>query len=194
MGPAFVILFWAILAGIFGFFWLVSLFLFVIGWRKKKNWLKWLGLIPLVGLTVVALIITVVISIGIVRGITPKYVYTDTFGERPSHDVTNIKSKVWSFADEADVHIQFQTSPETFHRLIPKDLERVTFEKYKEKMPTIAGEESAPKWWLPVTQSTSEIYLLSTEFGKGKRFATETILMTYDAPTRTAQYYYIGID
>ena len=193
MGPGLVILFWLILAGIFGAFWLTSLVLFLIGWRKKKPWLKWLGLVPLAGLTRIASLGMCFFAVVTLRAITPRYVFADTFGQKPSTDVTNIKSKVWSFADEADVHLQFQASTETFRRLLPKDLRRVTLEEYNSQMPIISGH-TWPSWWRPVGESTTEIYLLNTGFGKGKKFASETTLMTYDANTRVVQYFYIGID
>jgi len=193
MGPGFVILFWLILAGIFGVIWVGSLVLFLVGRWKRKAWLKWLGLIPLVGLTLFAFIAGSVLAVGIVHATTPKYVFFDTFGEKPTADITNIKSKVWSFADEADVHLQFQASPATFNHLLPKDLKQVTLEEYKTKMPDIGGHEW-PAWWRPVDESDSEIYLLNTEFGKGKKFATETTLITYDAKSKVVQYFYMGID
>jgi hypothetical protein len=127
------------------------------------------------------------------RAISPKYVFTDTLGEKPGSDITNIKSKVWSFSDTADVHLQFQTSPETFQRLLPKELKRVAFEEFLAK-PSDYNHDW-PDWWQPINGSTTEIYWLNAGFGeKGRKFSAERILMTYDQKMRLAQYYYRGID
>jgi hypothetical protein len=193
MGPAFVLLFWLILAGIFALFWAASLVIFIVGLVKKKKWLKWLGFAPLAGLTLLALLVGSVFGVGVMRAISPKYVFTDTFGEKPGSDITNIKSKVWSFADTADVHLQFQTSSETFQRLLPKELKRVAFEEFLAKASDY--NHAWPDWWQPINGSTTEIYWLNTSLGeKGRKFSTERILMTYDQKMRLAQYCYLGID
>jgi hypothetical protein len=190
MRPAFVILIWLVLAGIFGFFWVVSLVVFLIGRWKKKRWLKWMGLVPLTGLTIIALLAGTFFAIGITRAITPKYVFTDYLGEKPGGDVGNIRSKVWSFADSTTVHLQFQSSPETFHRLLPKELKRAAFQEYEYYFHV---EDEWPDWWRPINGFNSEVYFINTS-RNGKRRASETILMTYDSRTKIVQYFYLGID
>lgn len=122
MGPAFVILIWLFLAALFGLFWLCSLALVLIGWKRKIRWLKWLGAVPLTVLSICGVLATAAAVIGIVRASTPRLVFADTFGTKPGPDIKDLKSKVWSFADSAVVHVQFRAPAETFHRLMPQDL------------------------------------------------------------------------
>jgi hypothetical protein len=187
MGPLFVIIFWLIFVSFFTILWIGSLILFLVGWRKKKRLLKWLGLAPLAGLTLFALLIAGVFAVVVVRMITPKYVFADSFGEKPNADVVNIRSKVWSFADEGDVYLQFQAPPETFHHLMQKRLKGPVANS-----PYLIDGSDRPNWWRSVDPANSEIYVWRNP-GEG-RFASETILMTYEPRDRIVQYHYVGID
>ncbi len=192
MGPLCVILFWLLIASIFGIFWVPALVVFIIGKRRRSKLLMWLGGTPMVFLTAIAVAIVGLIGFGIIRATNPRYVFKDTFGEPPSGDVTEIKSKVYGFADEAYVFLTFKAAPETVHRIIPKDLKKLAYEQYEREMP--GTNITPPSWWRRPTATTSEIYLFSPNFGDGKRFASETTLMTYDQNTQTVMYFYIGID
>ena len=193
MGPGIVILFWLLMAAIFGALWLASLVVLIIGRRKKSRLMSWLGGIPLSGLTLFACLAIALIAFGVIRSRNPRFVYQDTFREKPSPDVAGIQSDAWSFADSGHVYLRFRASESTFRRIAPKDVPKVTYAQYKDQMPGIAGD-SPPAWWAPPTEATSEIYLLNSNFGKGKNFASETTLVTYDKDAGIVQYFYIGID
>jgi hypothetical protein len=193
MGPGFVILIWLLIAAIFGAFWLASLVVFIIGRRKKSRFMTWLGGIPLSGLTLLACLAIAVVGYGAIRSRNPRFVYQDTFHERPSSDVVAIQSDTWSFADSSHVYLRFHATENTFRRILPKDVPRVSYAEYREQMPVISGD-SPPAWWIAPTEATSEIYLLNSAFGKGKKFASETTLATYDSSKGIAEYFYIGID
>ncbi|MHB1465324.1 MAG: hypothetical protein ACYCXU_09485 [Thermoleophilia bacterium] len=193
MGPLFVILFDLIAAAIFGAFWLTALIIFIIGRRKKVRPMTWLGGIPLIGLTLIAFTVIGLIGYSFVRSQNPQSVYEDTFQEPPSADVTEIQSDSWSFADSGHVYLRFQASDQTFQHILPKQLVRVSYEQYMRRMP--GTNLSPPEWWIQPSETTSEIYLLNDSgSGGGKRFATETTLMTYDERTTTVEYFYMGID
>jgi hypothetical protein len=121
------------------------------------------------------------IGYGILRASNPRYVYEDTFRERPSGDVVGIRSKTFSFADEGHVFMSFKGSPETVHRVVPKELKKVSYAEYCREMP---GNNSNEK--------TTEIYLLVSDLGAGRRFASESTLMTYDTETKTVMYSSLG--
>ncbi|MHB1326215.1 MAG: hypothetical protein ACYDGS_09745 [Thermoleophilia bacterium] len=192
MGPLFVILGYLIVTAIFAVFWIASLLTFIIGRIKKVRWLTWLGGIPLISLTLIGVLVIGLIGYSFIRSQNPCYVYEDTFQEDPSTDVTEIQSNSWSFADEGHVYLRFRASDETFQRILPKQLERVSYKQYKRRM---SDGLSYPDWWILPTETTSEIYYLHDSwFGGGKRFASETTLMTYDASTSTIEYYFMGID
>src|ERR1700719_1989474 len=124
MGPVFVIFFWLLIAAVFGFFWVAGLVIFLIGRRKHSRLMIWLGGIPTVCLTLIAVAIGGLLGYGIIHVTNPRYVYKDAFGEPPSSDVSSIRSKVYSFADEGHVFLTFKAGLETFHRIVPKNLRR----------------------------------------------------------------------
>ena len=192
MGPGCVIVVWLAVAAVVGNIWLACLLIFLFGRRRKSRLLVWLGGIPLIGITGIALLAGGVVGFAMIRSTNPRYVYRDTFHEPPSSDVRHIRSKVWSFADEGEVFMRFEASPETFRRIVPEKMEKVSYPDYKKKMP--GNNLKPPAWWSPPTEQTSEIYIAVPDFGHGERFASETKLLTYDATTETVLYFYLGID
>jgi hypothetical protein len=192
MGPGIVILIWGVIAGVGALVWFGGLVLFIIGRKRKSRLLQWIGGAPFVTLSIVCVIATSMFSYFLVRAWVPRYVYEDTFHQKPRNDVKDIKSSTWSFADSADVCLKFKTTYKTFNEILPKNLARVSYDEYTKKMPLT--DESLPTWWNEPNDRTTEIYILSTDFGKGKMFATETTMMTYDSETQTAEYFYLGID
>lgn len=88
--------------------------------------------------------------------------------------------------------MRFEASAETFHRILPKEMEKVTFADYRKRMP--GNSLSAPRWWAAPRDDTGEIYLRVPDWGTGHRFASESELMTYDPGSKTAMYFYLGID
>jgi hypothetical protein len=154
--------------------------------------LIWLGGVPLIAITGIALLVGGIVGFVMIRSTNPRYVYRDAFHEPPSPDVRHIRSKVWAFADEGEAFMRFEASPETFRRIVPKEMQKVSYPEYRKKMPS--NNLKPPAWWLPPTEQTSEIYIAVPDYGNGRRFASETTLLTYDAPTQTAMYFYLGID
>jgi hypothetical protein len=152
----------------------------------------WLGGLPLVAISAMIVGVVGLVVFSIVRSTIPGYVYQDTFHEKPSADVQHLRSQVWSFADESHQYIRFEANPETFHRIVPKAMEKVSYAEYKEQMSD--GHLDPPSWWQPPSATTSEIYLRRPGYGQGDHFASETMLMTYDVSTKTAHYFCLGID
>ena len=192
MGPGFVIIIWLIIAAFVGTIWLAFLILFLVGVFRKSRDLMWIGGLPVTLITIAALGIACLVGFGILRAMNPRYVYRDAFHQSPSPDVRHLRSKVWSFADEANVFMRFEASPETFRRIVPRDMEKVSYADYKKKMP--GNNIKPPTWWSPPTETTSEIYIRVPEWGHGERFASEDTLITYDSSNNTVMYFYLGID
>ncbi len=192
LGAGCVIVIWFVAAVVLGSIWLGCLLIFLFGRSRKSRLLAWLGGVPLVAITLAGIAIAGVVGFGIVRSMSPRYVYRDTFHESPTADVRHLRSKVWSFADEGHVFMRFEVSPETFRRIMPDDLQKVSYAEYRKRMPS--SNIQPPSWWSPPTETTSDIYIGFPEFGLGKRFASETTLLTYDASSQTAMYFYLGID
>jgi len=192
MGPLFVILIWLFLASIFLAFWTGAFLLFISGRRRKSRIATWLGGILLVFITLPAIALVGLVANSYARRNNPKLHYADIFHERPGSDIKNLRNESSSFADSEHTFMRFEANPETFHRIVPKHLKKVSFADYRKEMP--GNNLDPPSWWAPPTENTSEIYLFVPDLGSGKRFGSESELLTYDTATKTAMYCFLGID
>lgn len=192
MGPGIVIIFWMIIAAIFGGIWLFCLVLYILGRRYRKPIIKWMGLIPLATMTILAVTVGSLIAYRIIRSSIPRYVYADTFHEKPTSDVFQIKSEVFGFADSSHTFIQFKASQGTFEKICPDRLKPMTYSEYKDKLPMTNLEN--PRWWIETPANGTQIRMFHTKWGEGRQFAAETEYMTFDASSQTVQYFYHGID
>jgi hypothetical protein len=192
MGPGFVLMFWMLIAAIFGAIWIAAIVLFFISRRKKWKIAKWFSGSIVVALPLIGFLLASIIAYGVVRASIPKYVFKDTFHSTPGENVRNINSKVWWFADEGNVYIRFETDIDTFRKLVPEGLPKVTKEEFEKKGWNETSDP--PVWWKPTFSASDEIYLNATDFGNGKTFASEMTLFTYDSQHHVAYYHFIGID
>src|SRR5262249_55697660 len=126
-----------------------------------------------------------------IRSANPNYVFESRFHQPPTADVTTLKSSYWCFADCEQVFLAFKTTPETFRRILPQNVRRVSFDEYNGRMPLTSGEP--PSWWQPPKAAT-EIYFADSTKGLSETFYEETTLITFDASTGTAMYFFLGID
>ena len=149
----------------------------------------WLSGVPLLTIPAIGIAIVGLVAFGLLRSTNPRYVYQDTFHEKPSADVRHLRSRVWSFADEGDVFLRFEASPETVHRILPKAMRRVSYPEYKQKMPV--NNINTPSWWQHPTATPSEIYITVHYFRHAYHFASASTLMTYVAATNRAPDLYI---
>ena len=192
MGPLFVILIWLFLAGVFSIFWIGAFLLFIFGRRRKSRIATWLGGILLICVTLPAIALVGLVANSITRRSTPKLLYAYTFDERPSSDVAHLRTESSSFADSEHTFIRFEANPDTFHRIVPKHMKKVSYSDYQKEIP--GNNLDAPSWWSPPTKDTSEIYLFVPDWGSGRRFASESELLTYDVATKTVMYFFLGLD
>jgi hypothetical protein len=196
MGPAFVILFWLILAGIYGCIFLAFAGVWFWGKKKKIVWLKWLGGISAIGMATLALFMILLFSWGIIRAKNPQWVFKTTFDVSPPPSVSKIQSSYYWFADTGDVYLRFQTSQEEFNKLVSTNLIKKTAEEMKCDTPGEAGGD-APDWWDYKIQSDWIYYLRnysSANDSGPKGFFSETEYFAYNPKTQTAYYHFIGID
>lgn len=192
MGPGIVLFIWILIATILGAVCLAVLILFLIARKKKWKILKWLSGGVVAGILILGIFAVVIVTYGLVRSSIPKYVFIDVFHNPPGDNIRALKSKVFSFADTRSIYLRFETDPATFRKLVPKDLPKVTREEFEARQ----WHESVqhPPWWQPSFASSDEIYFESRDFGKGKEFASEMTLMTYDSQRQIAYYRFLGID
>jgi hypothetical protein len=192
VGPLFVILIWLFLVSVFAVFWIGAFVLFLFGRRRNSRVATWIGGILLVCITIPAVVVVGFVANGFMRRSNPKLLYADTFHERPSADVIHLRSESSSFADSSHTFMRFEASPETFHRIVPKHMKKITYSDYRKEMP--GNNLNPPSWWAPPTENTSEIYLSTPEWGSGSHFASESELLSYDAGSKTVMYFFLGID
>ena len=191
-------------AGLVLFFWLIIattiasiLVVFYKMWRHGKNtkspFLKWTGGIFLFVFSVSALSLVIVIVISLIRLSVPSFVYEDVFGEKPGDDVINLKTDTTAFGDYSHKYMSFKLSKDTFDRILPKDLVTVPYAKFEEEW--IKGpDKNRPSWWLPLSASTTEIYMKTERFINGQIVGDGNVAMSYEEETGTAQYHYFHVD
>lgn len=192
MGAGCVIVLWAILASLLATIWLACFAAFAGARWKKWKVASWIAAVPVVLLPLLVAVFAGFVVFGVVRASIPRYVYADTFNEAPTPDVRNIQSDTWSFADSAHVFLRFEASGETFERILPEDMTKVSFVEFQNR--GYADTVERPSWWADPTAETDEIFIRSSGWGSGRRFAGETALLTYDRETRTVMYFFLGID
>ena len=196
MGPSFVILFWLILAGIYGFIFLSLTGLCILGWRKHWIWLKWITGIPAACMALLAIAVAALFVYGIIDSMNPRSAFKATFGEPPSTEVQDIHSSVYWFADTGSIYLTFKTTESEFRRLVPSGLTERTAADMAKDTPYESGS-NVPVWWTYRHQS-GWIYFLRNDFGRDKPakkgFYCETEYFAYDPNTKTACYRFLGID
>lgn len=156
--------------------WTPVIFIF----RVKRKWRSTFIAIPLVGLLYVA---------GIVglfwHNTRPGVVYENTFGIPPSADVTDLKSKLYYFADKGEVFLQFKCSRETLDSLIASQNLKMHAD------PQMLWSDE-PDWWGLGDGLSPREYYKSGVSRKG--FMSEDTILIYNANTKQANYYWSGID
>ena len=193
MGSGFVIIFWGIILAFFALVWLGLVALTILGWNKKKAWLKWCAGIPAVIMLLIGVTLGGFIASGILRSMNPKAVFKDTFGVPPAPVVADIKSDVYWFADTGSIYLRFKTTEDDFRKLKLKGLVERTMDKMKEEVPFEIGSK-APVWWT-YEYRTDWIYLLRQgSYAKQNGFISETEYFAYDRKNQLAYYLFLGID
>jgi hypothetical protein len=193
MGAGIVLIFWIILLGILGSCWLICLCVYRRGKKSGNKVIRWIGLIPLGGVSLLFVALSTLIFLNVVRLSVPRFVYADALGHKPTADVAGLKSKAWSFADTTVIFLQFKVSSNTLPQIVPKGLERVAPSEFMNRFHSSALD-SPPKWWVPITGAPGEYFMHISIGGEGKRHSSEWRFMTYDPSSGIGQYFYIGID
>ena len=193
MGPAFVIIFWLILAGVFCALWMGSFLLFKTGRHRKSFAMTGIGAVVLTMLTVAAVALAGLIFTGFIRSCIPSYVFKDEFHVKPPNDISDIKSSTWSFADSGHTFLRFKASREALSRLLTNHVQMIYYAEFKEKADNWMDDESPPSWWVNPTNG-AEIYSIGPQHSEGGTHSGEFVVLIYDASTGTAEYYSSWVD
>ncbi len=192
MGDGFVLLFWLIVLGAFTAAWMAAFGVYCFGRDNGSKTFRLLGGVPLIALTLIGIGCIGFVTFTWIRSTNPNYVFESQFHQPPTADVTNLRSSYWRSGVSEQVFLTFQTDPATFRRILPKNVRRIGFNDYRERMP-LNGRETPP-WWHPPTEATSEIYFVDWTKSMGESFYEETTLVTFEATTGTVMYFFLGID
>jgi hypothetical protein len=202
MGPAFVILFWLLIAGIYVVIFLALAGLCLVSSKKKWRIFKWLTGALASAMIVVAIIVVTLLAWGIIRASNPTYLFKDTFLVAPPASVSEIKSSCYWFADTGSIYLRFKTSEDDFKKLIPAHLQKKSLEDFKNNIP-VELDGNLPLWW-DFSQEAGWVYysrtyrinennLKNIQPGE-KGFFNETEYYAFNPKTGIAYYHFIGID
>lgn len=192
MDPRFILLFWLLVAAIVGAVGAGAVVLFMVARRKQWVAAKWISGTLAAAIAAAVLGAVGLICYGFVRTSVPRFVFEDTFKRPVPPNVRNIQTKTWWFADKGITYMSFTAERETFERLVPPGLVKVSPEELKRrgwKERTVDVD-----WWTPLSPEATEIYFLTSGPEGGRTFNSETTLMTYHPGTQRAYYHFLGLD
>ena len=145
MGPGFVLILWLFFAAIYGAILLVFIGLYVLAWKKKRRWLKWLSAIPVLLMLIFAAFFVIFLGWGYAKLTNPRSVFENTFGCSPPASITNMESSCFWFGDTGSIYVRFGASEEDFKKLMPAHLAQETATEMKQINPDENG--GGPAWW-----------------------------------------------
>lgn len=195
MGPAFVILFWLIIAAVVGAIWLVSMAAFLASWARKRRFAKWVSAVPALGIPLLAVLVAGILAYGLVRSAIPSCVYRDVFHTAPGKDVSDIESQVFWFADTGSIWLQFKCDEATFRNIMPAGCRAAT--SHTDHDAARDALKEAPSWWKAGETLDAKVYIEESSHDDDrsiKGFAFETLVIRYSPASRIAQYRFVGID
>ncbi len=195
LSTTFLLIIAAIFAGIYGSIFLFLVALFILGWLKRKPWLKWLAGISAISMVLLTVTFMSIISFIIIDAVSPSGIYKATFGEPPSAQIHELKNSIYWFADTGSVYLQFKTTESEFLRLVPDKLIEQSMDEMQINAPSEYGTHP-PQWW-KFTYELDWIYFLrnSSDISTTKKgFTNETEYYAYNPKDGFAYYRYIGVD
>jgi hypothetical protein len=192
LGPGFVLAIWMLFALFCGVVWIAMVVAFIAGVRRRIRWLRWLSGYFVVGIPVAGIVIGGLNAYFLICSRNPTWVYTKTFHERPSSDVSDLRSELFWFADTGHVRLRFHAHRSTFDRILPKDMRLAS--DAEARMDTSCGfSREDREAWNGVLGSQAEAFVPSP--GSLRRgFASERTSMYYDPESSTVVYCFTGID
>jgi hypothetical protein len=183
--PIYGFLLLVILAACFAAWWISALAAFLlVRWR---NWpvARTVAGVALLVLTAGGLSVAGITAYEFYRSSTPRLIYEDTFGEKPTADVRDLRGGFDRFEERYD--LWFQTDRVSFERIRQKrfvELDRVSLNDYR----GLVGEGRI-EGLSPTPTLETEIYLTHPPYGKGKHFAHESACLTFDTETGAVQFH-----
>ena len=185
---------WVLLGGIGVVISVSGVFVLVSGLRDQSTPRTILGgAITTIGsiatVAAVALIISWVTLGGRPRYSTDPAVFRAEFGFSPGPDVTSIESQSSASTDSNVRFLRFRASPDTIAAIVRRRFKQVGSERCEQQFRR--HDESRPAWWSPQASPSLTCYVAEPY---DEAFATNRAWLAYDAGSRQAHYYNIGID
>lgn len=163
-----------------------------IGRRKQRPFLANVGC-TLFFLWAVVLVAGVTLIVGtIIRGCQPDSIFEQAFGHPPGRGVTNLRSKIWSFADTESVFLRFNADKEAIARILDSGFVEVSEEKFA----SICGSviSGHPEWWSAPNGESWRFFVGSPSHTGDDEFTDETSVLAYNECSGDAMYRFLGID
>lgn len=171
--------------------WVGFIVLFIVGWKRKKTWMKLLGGIP--ALFMVGLGALLIYSW--VASPRPDESFKMAFGELPSEKISNLRGYAGGWTDSYECYLRFKTTETEFRRLMPSELVELSVAEVTAKTPTNYGS-GTPAWWDHKFDSQWKyFYRKSTKTSlQRQEFQRQYIYFSYDPINQVAYYHFFGLD
>ena len=186
MPPIFSALTELVLMAVYAALWVSGLILLVIGFLKKRRAQKIVGWVFIF----LALVMTALNYWGEYRAHSPRYVYEETFHEKPPSDVIPLFGEDTSNWAASGIELRVKADRAGFDRLLQRiqdlsepKLQRLTLEQYNQLGP----RPSRPKE-MEVPKEDAGIYV------SYERFGAEYVELTYAPETQVVQFYWYDGD
>ena len=175
--PIFSILFCLIVIAVFVGLWVSSFTVCLIGLFTKKRWLKWLGGVPLIALTLLGVFAAGEIGWEIYCAHSPPHVFKTDFGFAPA-TTTKFSSGYWSiFGDSGVSELHFVADTNTIQQVIKTGFVEISRDEY------VKGG---------IVNGSPTRFFKKSPFGKG--FAHDEAYITVNDATGEVYFRWDGID
>jgi hypothetical protein len=188
------IIFWAFVILAFSAISIPFIILSIIGFRKRSNWMKWLGAVPSVLILGSAFCGFCLLLYGFIHPwqetTDPKSIresFVDSFGFDPGEGFIPIGCKSYCLADSGYIYLKFQAPEITLEKIRYQGFKAIDFPNEL----NAAKNSSIPKWWLQ--GKCESITAFKNDTWKGV-FHTNTAYLLHDTNTNFTYFYSEGVD
>ncbi len=115
---------------------IVFLVVAIVGFWKKKTWLKLLGGIPFTLLVVLATVVTIFGAINYIQSITPEGSFRQSFGFEASKETTLYDGSYSVMFDSGSAEAIFSSAAKTRSRIIGDGFQPISRQSFMDKYPS----------------------------------------------------------
>ncbi|MBI5685057.1 MAG: hypothetical protein HZC54_08240 [Verrucomicrobia bacterium] len=187
-------IFWVFVIWVFAAVSIPFLILFIVGVRKRRRWMKWLGGIPAGMILAMAFCGFCLLIYGFMHPWsetadtkTIRQTFVTNFGFEPGSDFKPEHQKIYCLADFGCMHLRFRASAATFDRIRGLGFKKSS----RSSFVSGTGGSGAPEWWIHEKDLSDECFE-NTKW-KGS-FSSNGACLFYDRASERVYFYSYGID